>query len=49
MKEAGLESGFEIDALELLDLFPNTHHFETVATFIPRRGLSGLDSVPPES
>jgi len=46
-----VESGFEIDALELVDLFPNTHHFETVATFIRRRGrrsLSGLDSLPPK-
>jgi 23S rRNA (uracil1939-C5)-methyltransferase len=25
--------GFRIDSLELLDLFPNTHHFETVARF----------------
>ncbi len=31
-----VESGFEIDALELVDLFPNTHHFETVASFIRR-------------
>ena len=31
-----VERGFEIDALELVDLFPNTHHFETVASFIRR-------------
>ena len=43
-----VERGFEIDALELVDLFPNTHHFETVATFIRARARrSGLDSVPP--
>lgn len=43
--------GFEIKALELVDLFPNTHHFETVASFVrngPRRELPGLDSVPPD-
>lgn len=41
--------GFEIKALELVDLFPNTHHFETIASFIRRPALSRLDSVPATS
>jgi len=34
-RDAGLlvRAGFTIETLELVDLFPNTHHFETVATF----------------
>ena len=35
-------AGFAIEGLELFDLFPNTHHFETVARF--RRNV--LDPVP---
>lgn len=35
-------SGYHIRRLELLDLFPNTHHFETVASF----SRSALDPAP---
>lgn len=28
-----VQGGFELQRLVLLDMFPNTHHFETVATF----------------
>ncbi len=39
----GLEgAGFSVRSLELFDLFPNTHHFETVAHL----DRSGLDSLP---
>ncbi|MGO2112475.1 MAG: class I SAM-dependent RNA methyltransferase, partial [Pseudoclavibacter sp.] len=30
------ESGYSLDALRALDLFPNTHHVECVARFVPR-------------
>ncbi len=34
-RDAGrlVRSGLELQQVVLLDLFPNTHHFETVATF----------------
>jgi 23S rRNA (uracil1939-C5)-methyltransferase len=30
--------GMELQRLVLIDMFPNTHHFETVATFLPSSG-----------
>jgi len=41
---AFLANGFRIDRLHLLDFFPNTHHFETVAAF----SRPALDSAPHE-
>ena len=41
---AFLANGFRIDRLHLLDFFPNTHHFETVAAL----SRPALDSAPHE-
>lgn len=38
------QHGFELRRLELLDFFPNTHHFETVASL----SRTALDSTPDE-
>ena len=39
---AFLAQGFRLERVDLLDLFPNTHHFETVATLF----RPSLDSAP---
>lgn len=39
---AFLAKGFRLERVDLLDLFPNTHHFETVATLF----RPALDSAP---
>lgn len=44
------DHGFRLDRLDLLDFFPNTHHFETVAAFsrdgVRSPGDAALDSDP---
>ena len=32
--------GYEMDRLRVFDAFPQTHHMETIAAFVPSRGLS---------
>ena len=39
---------FHLDRIDLLDLFPNTHHFETVGVFTRAPENAALDSSPRE-